>query len=78
MADAQWTWKCPAGAQQEIMEAELKYCAQRILAEEQKPSNASQPVWKLIVIPRRLSRAPQILFFFLQILCNTVNMIQWH
>ena len=58
------------------MEAEPKCSAQRILAEEQKPSNASQPVWKLIVIPRRLSRAPQ--FFFFQILCKTVNMIQWH
>lgn len=34
MADAQWTWKCPAGAQQEIVEAEPKYRAQRILAEE--------------------------------------------
>ena len=65
VADAQWTWKCPAGAQQEIMEVEPKCSAQRILAEEQKPSNnGSQPVSKLIVIPRRLSRAPQFFFFF--------------
>ena len=64
MADAQWTWTCSAGAQQEIMEAGPKCSAQRILAEEQKPSNASQPVWKLIVIPRELPALHKFFFFF--------------
>ena len=63
MADAQWTWKCSAGTQQEIMEAGPKCSAQRILAEEQKPANASQPVWKLIVIPRELPGLRKFFFF---------------
>lgn len=68
MTDPQWTQKCPVGAWQEIMEARPTCSSRRIPEEEQKQSNASQPVWKSIMIPISKGSANP--------LCRTVNIIQ--
>lgn len=74
-ADAQWTWRCPAGAWQEIMEAGPICSAQWILAEEQKLSSANQPVWESIMIPINMGKTFQ---GSADPLCISVNMFQWH